>query len=285
METEARESVQDKTSVHVSEKAGQECQAAMSPLLIQGAIPDSAMSRIMQCNRLLLLARLSGPAAHEIINPVAAALNLAVLMMHIIEKEALQQRRLPEFQDYLSQVVKECKRAGQIASDMLMFARSSDVPTVLADMNAIVRQALSLSSHFFKLEDVALDAEYSSDLPRVKCDGNRVQQALLNLLLNAAEAVDGCEVRKVSVRTNRLEGGAGGSVKIADSGRGLPPETQEKVFDPFFTTKGKPENLGLGLTIARQIIEDQQGKIEFHTTMGKGTIVTVALFGADEGED
>ncbi len=278
--TDAPESAQDKSHVQSPGGPGPDFRAAESAPVVHAAIPEAAVRRLMQCNRLLLLARLSGPAAHEIINPVAASLNLAVLMQHIIEKGPIPEPRVPEFRVYLSQVVNESKRAGQIASDMLMFARSSDSPPGPTDLNSIVRQALSLAAHVFKMEDVELAAVYAPSLPPVRCDGNAAQQALLNLLLNAIEAVEGLGIRKISIRTIPLENGA--CVMLTDTGGGMSAETQRKAFDPFFTTKAKPENLGLGLTIARHIIESQQGSIELRSSMGKGTTVKVALFGADE---
>jgi C4-dicarboxylate-specific signal transduction histidine kinase len=242
------------------------------------------IERILQSNRFLLLARLSPPMVHEIINPVSAVLNLATLMQHILKDDGIPSGRVMEFRSYLTQVISESKQAGRIASEMRSFARATSYEPRRNDLNEVIRQALSLASHIFKLEDVESRAELADGLPDVRCDCPRLQQALLNLLVNAAEAVEGRQHRRVTVETRLHENGHAAVLEITDTGAGISPEHLPRIFDPFFTTKDKPECLGLGLTIARSIMEAHGGSIEVKTRLGEGTTIMVTLPGGNAGE-
>lgn len=235
----------------------------------------------MQANRLLLIASLSAPAAHEIINPIAAVLNLTALMQHILKDDGIHKDRVEDFRSYLSQAISESRHAGRIASEMLAFARASSREPRLTDLNETVRQAFSLAAHMFKVEDVGTTVDLAPDLPAVRCDGAAIQHALLNILVNAAEAVEGCASRRVAIRTWWQQKGSKAIIEITDTGKGIPLELLPKIFDPFFTTRLKPGNLGLGLTIARRIFETHLGLLEVASLLEKGTTVKVTLPAAD----
>jgi C4-dicarboxylate-specific signal transduction histidine kinase len=242
------------------------------------------IDRILQSNRFLLLARLSPPMAHEIINPLSAVLNLASLMQHILKDDGIPPGRVAEFRNYLTQVISESKQAGRIASEMQSFAHAMSRRPSGTDLNEVVRQALSLASHTLKLGDVESEVELVDGLPGVRYDGPQLQQALLNLLVNAAEAVEGRQHRRVTVETKPDESRRSAVLEITDTGAGISAEHLPRIFDPFFTTKDRPECLGLGLTIARSIVEAHGGSIEVKTRPGEGTTIMVVLPGSNTGE-
>jgi signal transduction histidine kinase len=254
------------------------------PITKQVQVPEFAIERLMQTNRLLLIARLSAPAAHEIINPVAAVLNLTALMQHILQDDGIPKDRVQDFRSYLSQAISESRQAGRIASEMLAFASASKRESRLTDLNETVRQALSLAAHMFKVGDVGTTVDLDPDLPAVRCDSVAIQHALLNILVNAAEAVEGGASRRVAIRTLRQHEGAKAVIEITDTGKGIPLELLPKIFDPFFTTRQKPGNLGLGMTIARRILETHLGSLEVASLPERGTTVKVILPAADGGD-
>src|SRR5262249_41464371 len=139
----------------------------------------------------------------------------------------------------------------------------------------IVRTTLSLVEHKMKLSNVALEAAYCEDLPSVPCDPSQIQQVVLNLLLNAAEATQARTERRVSVATAAVAEGVG--LQITDNGEGTPPENLSKIFAPFFTTKREGKGVGLGLAVSYGIIEAHGGDIEVRSTVGEGTPFTVSL--------
>ncbi len=247
--------------------------------------PDAVMDRILRSNRCLLVSRLAAPIAHEIINPISAAVNLATLMQCLLKEDAIPAERGTEFRGYLSQVIGETTRAGRIASEMLAFVRASGTGPGRLHLNRIVRQTLSLASHLLKTEDVESLLALRDDLPRVFCDGTQMQQALLHLIVNAVEAVEGCECRRVTIGTRLNQDRRAVVMEVLDTGRGIVPDQLPRVFDPFFTTKERPENLGLGLTIARRIVEACRGSIEVKSRPGEGASVTMLLPACSEEED
>jgi two-component system NtrC family sensor kinase len=126
-----------------------------------------------------------------------------------------------------------------------------------------------------KLSNVTVSSELREDLPLIPCDGSQIQQVVLNLLLNAAEATQSKPERSVTVET-----AAAGSVvvlTVSDNGEGIPQENVTKVFDPFFTTKSEGKGVGLGLAVSYGIIQAHGGDIEVKSKLGEGTAFSVTL--------
>lgn len=208
---------------------------------LTGGVPlgPDVVERILLSDRFILLAKLSASMAHEIINPVSAVLNLATLMQHILKDDGIPTGRVAEFRGYLSQVIGESGRAGRIASELLAFSRASIREPGRTDPNEIVRQAFSLASHMLKIEDVECRLDLGEGLPLVYCDGTRIERALLHLLINAAEAVEGRELRRITIDTRLKADRRTVVLRISDTGEGIPDERLPRIFDPFFTTKQK----------------------------------------------
>ncbi|MBP1595617.1 MAG: integral rane sensor signal transduction histidine kinase [Acidobacteria bacterium] len=240
-------------------------------------LPAGRFDRILGSDRWRLIGKLSAPVAHEIINPVSAALNLASLMQHILKGEGVPPERIAEFREHLSHVIRETARAGRLASEFVMFAHAKGQEPRPADPNEVVRRAVSLASHMFKVGDIETHLHLSDLLPRIRCDSVRMQQALLNLFMNAAEALEQSERREVVVETRLPGQGEGVVLEIRDTGEGIAPELLPVIFDPFFSTRNRYDNLGLGLTVAREIVLAHRGRIEVQSRPGNGTTVTVIL--------
>src|ERR1039457_7276744 len=146
-----------------------------------------------------------------------------------------------------------------------------------ADLNRIVKTTLSLTSHKLKLANVTVNADLADNLPAVRCDSSQIQQVVLNLVLNGAEATHSREERRLAVRTRRAQNGAAGTLSVQDNGEGVRPENLSRIFDPFFTTKPEGKGVGLGLAVSYGIVEAHGGDIAVTSKPGEGATFTVTL--------
>ncbi len=198
-------------------------------------------------------------------------------MQRIIANGGIPAERLPEFRKYLAQVVNETARVGRIVSDLLAFSRRSKPQSAPADLNAIIKTTLSLLSHKLKLSNVETALMLEENLPAVRCDSSQMQQVVINLVMNAAEATQSRERGQVCINTKFEKENGEVILEIKDNGEGIPPENLSKIFDPFFTTKGEGKGVGLGLSVVYGIVEAHGGDIEVKSKAGEGTTFIVTL--------
>jgi two-component system NtrC family sensor kinase len=235
----------------------------------------AAQKKLVQTDRLASLGQLSASVAHEINNPVSGVLNLSMLLQRMLKEDGVPRERLEEFRKYLSQIVNETGRVGRIVSDLLAFSRRSKPQRAPADLNRIVRSTLSLVQHKMKLSNVQVESRLADDLPQAACDPSQIQQVVLNLLLNAAEATHGRSERRVEISTETGPGEV--RLIVSDNGEGIPQENLTKIFDPFFTTKSEGKGVGLGLAVSYGIIQAHGGDIEVKSQTGEGAAFIVSL--------
>jgi len=237
----------------------------------------AAHQKLLQADRLASLGQLSASVAHEINNPIAAVLNLSMLLQRILKDDGIPRGREAEFRKYLGQIVSETSRVGRIVSDLLAFSRRSKPQRASADINKLIQTTVSLVDHKLKLSNAKVELELQPDLPAVFCDASQIQQVILNLVLNAAEALHGREDGRVVVRTRVAAEGAAVELEVEDNGEGIAPENLGKIFDPFFTTKPEGKGVGLGLAVLYGIVKDHDGEVDVSSTVGKGTRFLVTL--------
>lgn len=238
---------------------------------------EQAQRRLMQADRLASLGQLAASVAHEINNPLSGVLNYSALMGRILKDDGIPRERVAEFRGYLERVSEQTGRAGRIVSDLLAFSRRSKPQRAPADLAAIVRTTLALVSHKLKLLNVTAELALDEDLPAVPCDTSQMQQVVLNLVMNAAEATRAHGAGRVRVATRRAEDGEGVALEVTDDGEGIPKAALDRIFDPFFTTKDDGKGVGLGLAVVYGIVESHGGKIEVRTREGQGTTFEVTL--------
>jgi two-component system NtrC family sensor kinase len=235
----------------------------------------ATQQKLMQTDRLISLGQLAASVAHEINNPISGVLNLSMLMQRILKDDGIPPNRIADFRKYLGQVSTETARVGRIVSDLLSFSRRSRPQSTDADLNAIVRTTISLVQHKLELANVETDLQLAETLPTVRCDPSQIQQVVINLVLNGAEAIKGGG--RVSVSTFVVEDGKRVVLEVKDTGSGIPPDCLNKIFDPFFTTKEEGKGVGLGLAVVYGIIDAHGGDIEVASTVGQGSTFRVTL--------
>jgi two-component system NtrC family sensor kinase len=241
------------------------------------AMLETAQKRLMQSDRLASLGQLSATVAHEINNPISGVLNLGMLMQRILTDDGIPPNRVGEFRRYLGQIVSETGRVGRIVQDLLAFSRRSKPQRATADLNSIITSTLNLIGHKLTLMNVTSELTLDPGLPPVDCDASQIQQVLLNLIINGAEAAQGRNHGTVRISTAPDPAQGGVLIRIADNGEGIPPEYIQKIFDPFFTTKGESKGTGLGLAVVYGIVEEHNGEIDVESRTGEGTTFTVRL--------
>jgi two-component system NtrC family sensor kinase len=261
-------------------RAAQELEAKVAERTAQ---LQQAQRRLLKADRLASLGQLAASVAHEINNPLSGVLNFSALMGRILKEDGIPSERVPEFRGYLDRVTEQTARAGRIVSDLLAFSRRSRPQRSLSDLNAIVRSTVGLVSHKLKLLNVEADLQLDDTIPRLPCDASQVQQVVLNLVMNGAEATRPHGSGRVTVRTGRAEDRESAVLEVTDDGEGIPKEALDRLFEPFFTTKDDGKGVGLGLAVVYGIVESHGGRIEVRTTGERGTTFEVTLPLAPEG--
>ena len=222
--------------------------------------------QLTQADKLASVGRLAAGLAHEINNPLTGVLSYASLLRKRLESDA-------EACADLDVIVRETKRCRLILRELLDFARPAPPTRVEADLNEVARHAVAVVVNQLALNQVRLALDLAEDLPKAFADPNQIQQVVVNLLLNAADAIGeaGGEIRLRS----RAEGGSV-VLEVEDDGPGIPAELQPHLFDPFFTTKGT-RGTGLGLAVTWGIVQGHGGAIEVHSEPSKGARFTVHI--------
>jgi len=202
--------------------------------------------------------------AHEIRNPLAG-------IAGVIEIIGRDLPATSPARAVVKDVRQEIARINHIVTDLLETARPHPPKVRKSDLNTTVEHAVMLGRQQALAKGVEIVLDKDPRLPDVEHDSDQIHQVLLNLLLNALQAID--RTGKIVVTVAYREANA--VVEVADNGRGITPENLPKIFRRFYTTKG--EGSGLGLSLARRIIEDHQGRIDVTSTVGKGTTFAVVL--------
>ena len=237
---------------------------------------QAAHQQLIQSDRLASLGKLSASVAHEVNNPISAVLNLSMFLQRILGEDGIPEGRVPDFRRHLGQIADETERVGRIVSDLLAFSRRSSPRREPVDLNDVVRRTVSLMAHQSTLARVELEMELGHDLPPVPCDRQQIQQVLLNLLLNAVQAIR--EEGRVTVRTGVESATDHAVLQVEDTGAGIPEEHIPHIFDPFFSTKSdERKGAGLGLAVAYGIVDAHGGRLDVHSQVGWGTTFNVRL--------
>jgi two-component system NtrC family sensor kinase len=244
-----------------------------------------AQQRLVQADRLASLGQLAASVAHEINNPLSGVLNFSALMTRILREDGVPPGRVAEFRGYLERVTEQTARAGHIVSDLLAFSRRSRPARAPADLNAIVARTVALVSHKLELTNVVSELQLTQGLPLVACDVSQIQQVVLNLVINAADATRAQGHGRVRVATRRAAGGGALILSVEDDGEGIAAADLDRIFDPFFTTREEGKGVGLGLAVVYGIVQSHGGRIDVKSEPGAGSTFEVSLPLADEGTE
>jgi len=234
---------------------------------------DQAHRSLLASEKMASIGKLAATVAHEVNNPLFGILTYARLTLKEVEKGPAGSRA--EMVEQLHIIERESKRCGDIMRNLLTFARQAPSHRESNDLNTLVGRALVLVRHQAELLGIDLRSRLDGNLPPVSCDAGQIQQVVLVLLVNATEAMPRGGVLEVATEMDAAAGEA--RIRVRDTGSGIPPEVLAQIFDPFFTTKEDQQRTGLGLAVARSIVEQHGGQIAVESTPGQGTEFVVAL--------
>jgi PAS domain S-box-containing protein len=221
-------------------------------------------AELQRGRRLESLGRLAGGVAHDFNNLLAVIRGYAEFLENQVESE--------EIRADVEEIRRAAERASALVHQLLLFGRREQVSPAVIDLNSVLRDLERLLRRTLG-EQIELISSFSDDLQPVRMDPGQVEQAVVNLAVNARDAMpDG---GRLEIRTSNYEDGV--LLEVADTGRGMVPETASRAFDPFFTTKKKDAHSGLGLATVYGIVEEAGGGVEIESEPERGTTVSIRV--------
>jgi len=221
-------------------------------------------TQMSRAEHLATLGEMAAGLAHEIRNPLAGIAGVIEIVGRDLPSTSPARAVIKDVRQEISQI-------NRIVSDLLETARPHPPQIRLGNLNITVEHAVMLARQQVLSKPIKIELQKAPDLPETEHDSDQIHQVLLNLLLNAVQAVEGPSTIRVEIGS--LDDCA--RVVVTDSGRGIPAQHISNIFRPFYTTKGN--GTGLGLSLARRIVEEHHGRIEVSSTVGKGSEFTVLL--------
>jgi len=246
-----------------------------------------AEEELLQSEKMVSLGQLAASVVHEVNNPLAGIMVYVKLFQKKHREKKIQEESTEK---QLQKMEKELDRTTRIIRNLLTFARQSDPSISPNDINKIIDAALLLVRNQINLENIRLEKNFDLDLPQVLADFEKIEQVLINIILNAIQAMPegGNLAITTSVAKNTIVGDTRKDtvrIDIKDTGIGIPKENLKKLFTPFFTTKEKGKGVGLGLSVVHGIIGKHKGKIEVESEQDVGTTFSIYLEVSNEKKE
>jgi two-component system NtrC family sensor kinase len=237
-------------------------------LIIFDDVTDRATleQRLMQADKLSSIGLLAAGVAHEVNTPLAVISTYAQMLAKQITGDDPKSK-------LLDKIAKQTFRASEIVNSLLSFSRTSTTDFIQVDLNKLIRDTFPLVEHQLMKSQVQVALDLDEKLALVKGNSGKLQQVLLNLFLNARDAMPGGGT--LAIRSWSEDDFA--RIQVTDTGDGIPPEYLARIYDPFFTTKGPKKGTGLGLSVTYGIIREHGGTIEVSSKLGEGATFLISL--------
>jgi two-component system NtrC family sensor kinase len=232
-------------------------------------LKEFATKKIMESERLALVGQLSANIAHELNNPLQGIVTFSHLLLEDNQKIDTNT------QFSLEKIVGQADRCRDIIRGLLDFSRQRPPDKSFFDINSIVDDCISLVERQALFHNIHISRNLQVDLPLAMIDPAQIERVFMNLIINAAEAMDGSGYLTISTRENKDTNDI--EIAFSDTGHGISEENLKKIFDPFFTTKDVGHGTGLGLAISYGLVRSHKGSIMVESEVGQGTTFIVIL--------
>ena len=219
--------------------------------------------------KMAAIGRLVSGVAHELNNPLAGIFGYAQLL----SRGELD----PSIRRMVDVVLNQAERAGKIVQNFLTLAAKTEPKRTAFDLNQTIRNVAQLREYQANVENIIITTDLSKDLPYVWGDPHRLEQVVLNLVVNAEDAIGDSPQRPGSVHLKTFVQNGRIHLTVTDNGSGIHARDMARIFDPFFTTKDRQRGLGLGLSICSEIVEEHGGELYAWSTYGSGSTFTMEL--------
>jgi PAS domain S-box-containing protein len=228
-------------------------------------------AQLTQAEKLSSIGLLAAGVAHEVNTPLAVISSYTQMLAKQLRPMMEQDKQLAPV---LEKITQQTFRASEIVNGLLNFSRTGGSEFSSVDLNRLLVDTLTLVDHQFKTESIRVETELDRELPRIHGNEGKLQQVVLNLLLNARDAMHGSPEGRIRIATQQRAGRV--TVVVQDFGAGIEPEHLHRIFDPFFTTKAEPragqhKGTGLGLAVSYGIMQEHGGKMQVESVVGMGT--------------
>jgi PAS domain S-box-containing protein len=234
--------------------------------------------QLVQSEKLAAIGQLVSGVAHELNNPLFSAMGYTELL-------TMDSGDDNEKKEKLGNILDSIKRARSIIKDLLKFARRENVEKEIIDINDVIHQTVSLREYELRVNNINVKSDLQQNVPKIKANFVRLQQVMLNLIINAEHAIN--EVGSggtIKLRTSFNKTRKKVIIEVSDNGREIPGEVMGQIFDPFFTTKEVGKGTGLGLSTSYGIIRDHDGEINVKSSKNWKTFV-ISLPPVEKEED
>ena len=248
---------------------------------------EEAQAQVVHAEKMEAVGRMASGIAHEVKNP------LGIILQGINFFEGALPPEDKDNREILQMMKDSVKRADKIVRALLDFSRAQELKIDSQDINSVIARSIDLVRYRLKLNDIALVCELGESLPKTLTDAGKIEQLFVNLFSNAADAMPKggtlfvrSYLSKLNAQKNKVGNRANDIfrlreeaifVEVEDTGEGIDKDIMNKIFEPFFTTKNRAEGTGLGLSVAKSIVELHKGWIGVESTKGKGTKFTIVF--------
>jgi PAS domain S-box-containing protein len=260
-------------STELAHLNGGPCYISMAKDITEIQEAEEARQKLQQASRLGMLGELTASIAHEVNQPLGAILSNADAAAMLMEQP---EPPLDEIREILSDIRRDDMRASEVIRQVRSMVAPGEARRVPIDPGGLVRAVAAMVRHDCRRRSITLDCDIAESLPAISCEKVRIEQVMLNMLLNAMDALKEVapEGRRIQMTAWLTEGGMV-DISVADTGPGIPPKLIERIFENFFTTKS--EGMGLGLALSRSIAEDHGGKLVARNAPGGGAVFHLLL--------
>jgi two-component system NtrC family sensor kinase len=229
---------------------------------------EFTQSKIMESERLALIGQLAANVAHELNNPLQGIVTYSNLILERMSNENSSTSSIQK-------IATQANRCKDIIRGLLDFSRQRKPDKTICNITSVLEECVAFLENQALFHNIQITKQFEQDLPMIVVDPSQMQQVFMNMIVNAAEAIE--DSGNLTLGTRFLPGEEHIEIEITDTGQGIPEENLKKLFDPFFTTKEVGHGTGLGLAISYGIIKEHKGKISVESKVDQGTTFLIHL--------